>query len=292
MLCLRSRPSSGIARDVGTLKNLLFQVLSTLWGRKKLSPVIPPPPSFESLPPSNGAPPDSSDLVISPASPLKSIQSVVSQDSEPLVSPTSPRVSEPVSDPESRSFLASVTVDILTTPGLAVREPSPSKEEALPVVSPIPVKATEVVTPGNADGKAKLWTGLFKGSENLQRSGEACVRIPTSISEKNKKSWECFILGQFYHEPPSQGTIHNIVNGIWSKQFRDINVSKMEGNAFLFRIPHSATRRRVIKQGLWQIEGQTMFVADWEPGVIPDKPSGLNSEMFLSSSLMRTLLSV
>ncbi|XP_024009937.1 uncharacterized protein LOC112085142 [Eutrema salsugineum] len=53
---------------------------------------------------------------------------------------------------------------------------------------------------------------------------------------------------------------------------RDISVSKMEGNAFLFRIPNAFTRNRVINQRLWQIEGQTMFVAKWEPGVIPVKP--------------------
>ena len=89
--------------------------------------------------------------------------------------------------------------------------------------------------------------------------------------EKHKKSWDCFVLVQFYHGPPSQGTIYKIVNGIWSKNYRDITVSKMEGFAFLFRIPNASTRNKVIKQCLWQIEGQTMFVDKWEPGVIPTK---------------------
>ena len=203
--------------------------------------------------------------------------------------PVSPRVSEPGSDLESSAVKASVTVEISTTPGLTDEELSPSKDKAPSSSHSIPVKATEVVTPVNADSKPNLWTELFKGSENLHKtgeafqlpSGEACVRIPNSIIEKNKKAWECFILGQFYHEPPSQGTIHNIVNGIWSKQFRDISVSKMEGNAFLFRIPHAATRRRVIKQGLWHIEGQTMFVADWVPRVIPDKPELTSAHIWL-----------
>lgn len=52
---------------------------------------------------------------------------------------------------------------------------------------------------------------------------------------------------------------------------RDVAVSKMEGNAFLFRIPNSFTRNKVLNQRLWQIEGQTMFVAKWEPGVILSK---------------------
>ena len=111
-----------------------------------------------------------------------------------------------------------------------------------------------------------------KGEAFTLPSGEACIKIPNSVIEKSKKSWEPFVLGQFYSDPPSQGTLHNIVNGIWSKFHRDIVVSKMEGFAFLFRIPNAATRSRVINQRLWQIEGQTMFVDKWEPGVIPTKP--------------------
>ncbi|RID41400.1 hypothetical protein BRARA_J01365 [Brassica rapa] len=112
-------------------------------------------------------------------------------------------------------------------------------------------------------------------------SGEACVKIPNSVIEKNRKSWEPFVLGQFYSDPPTQGTLHNIVNGIWSKQYRDIAVSKMEGFAFLFRIPNAATRARVIKQKLWQIEGQTMFVDKWEPGVVPTKPELTSAPIWL-----------
>lgn len=248
-----------------------------------------PPPLGENPTPSlRETPPVSSDLVAPPSVSVETIKSAGPLASD-LPAPVSPRVSESGSDLESSAVKTSVTVEISTTPGLSDEELSPSKDKAPSSSQSIPVKATEVVTPVNVDSKPNLWTELFKGSENLHKtgeafqlpSGEACVRIPNSIIEKNKKAWECFILGQFYHEPPSQGTIHNIVNGIWSKQFRDISVSKMEGNAFLFRIPHAATRRRVIKQGLWQIEGQTMFVADWVPGVIPDKPELTSAPIWL-----------
>lgn len=53
-----------------------------------------------------------------------------------------------------------------------------------------------------------------KGEAFTLPSGEACIQIPNSVIEKNRKSWEPFVLGQFYSEPPSQGTLHNIVNGI------------------------------------------------------------------------------
>lgn len=53
-----------------------------------------------------------------------------------------------------------------------------------------------------------------KGEAFTLPPGEACIKIPNSVIEKNRKSWEPFVLGQFYSDPPSQGTIHNIVNGI------------------------------------------------------------------------------
>lgn len=91
---------------------------------------------------------------------------------------------------------------------------------------------------------------------------------------------DCFILGQFYSDPPSQGTIHNIIR-IWSRQYRDVTVSKMQGHAFLFRIPNAFTRNRVLNQRLWQIEGQTMFVANWEPRVVPTKPELTSAPVWL-----------
>lgn len=136
------------------------------------------------------------------------------------------------------------------------------------------------------------WVGLFKGKgkgKELEKkgtpftlpSGEICVQIPNSVIEKHKKSWECFVIGQFYSDPPAQNLIHSIVNGIWSKQYRDITVSKLEGNAFLFRIPNVTTRNRVIYQRLWQIDGQTMFVAHWEPGNLPEKPTLSSAPIWL-----------
>lgn len=96
------------------------------------------------------------------------------------------------------------------------------------------------------------WVGLFKEKGKAKKlekkgepftlpSGELCVKIPNSVIEKNKKTWECFVIGQFYSDPPAQGLIHTIANGIWSKRFRDITVSKLEGHAFLFRIPNAET---------------------------------------------------
>ncbi|KAF8091899.1 hypothetical protein N665_0432s0002 [Sinapis alba] len=120
-----------------------------------------------------------------------------------------------------------------------------------------------------------------KGTTFTLPLGEACVKIPNSVIENNKKGWESFIIGQFYSDPPAQSLIHNITNGIWRKRFRDITVSKLEGFTFLFRIPNASTRTRVLNQRLWQIEGHTMFVADWEPGVILVKPELSSAPIWL-----------
>ncbi|CAF2114505.1 unnamed protein product [Brassica oleracea var. botrytis] len=130
--------------------------------------------------------------------------------------------------------------------------------------------------------QAKQWVDKVKtkarkldpeGTPFTLESGEACVKIPNSVIEKNRKSWDSFIIGQFYEEAPARAKIHAIVNGMWSKHRRDIAVSKMNGNAFLFRVPCPNARRCILSQCLWQVDGQTLFVAKWSPGLKPEKPS-------------------
>lgn len=78
--------------------------------------------------------------------------------------------------------------------------------------------------------------------------------------EKNKKTWDSFVFKQFYSDHPSHGTLHDTVNGIWSKMHRDITVSKMDIFAFLFRISNIFVQNEVVYQNLWQIQGQTKFL--------------------------------
>lgn len=168
---------------------------------------------------------------------------------------------------------------------LEVKIPSEAQETAKAATVANPETLRKVAQPG-----PKTWCDMVKGSsKKLSKqgtaftlsSGELCTKIPNSVIEKNRKSWDCFVLGQFYSDPPSQGIIHNIANGIWSKYYRDITVTKMEGFAFLFRIPNISTRKRVLSQRLWQIEGQTMFVASWEPGITPVKPELKSAPIWL-----------
>ncbi|CAN6926026.1 unnamed protein product, partial [Brassica oleracea] len=227
------------------------------------------------------------------ASPMSTESSSDSQtpkeDAPPLITASASKLQDPPSEPTTGSGKNN-TVDAVNSEKVILMtnpeefQTCDGKEEG--DVVPQPANNTNNQTSGKKD----QWTGLFKGTtKKLQKrgesfmlpSGESCVTIPNSVIEKNRKSWDSFIIGQFYSDPPSQGTIQKIVNGIWSKQFRDITVSKMEGFAFLLRIPNASTCAYVLKQCLWQIEGQTMFVAKWEPGVVPTKPELTSAPIWL-----------
>ena len=198
---------------------------------------------------------------------LTDLGTLASKELPPVVSPPPVLIS---------SVVVSEPVSVASTSAGTLKASSP-------VVSSVPVNPTPVEI-------AETWVDLVKGSSKpLSKkgvpftlpSGELCVKIPNGVIERNKKAWDLFVLGQFYSDPPAQDLVHNIVNGIWSRQFRDISVSKMEGNSYLFRIPNSSTRSRVLNQRLWQIEGQTMFVAKWVPGIVPSKPELSSAPIWL-----------
>lgn len=174
------------------------------------------------------------------------------------VNPEDVTVSQPTKKQVAPFATAATTGGVI----LVLASVYPSAQAALAVNPENANKASssKPVVPPNTDEWVNMVKGRFKklekkGTAFTLPSGEACVKIPNSVIENNKKGWESFIIGQFYSDPPAQNLIHNIVNGIWSKRFRDITVSKLEGNTFLIRIPNASTRERVLYQRLWQIEG-------------------------------------
>lgn len=186
--------------------------------------------------------------------------------------------------------VAQASAGLETPSAQAAIAANPENETAVARSEPPHATATANSTPSLVNKPTDQWVGLFKGKgKKLEKkgtpfalpSGEMCIKIPNSIIEKNKKSWEAFVIGQFYSDPPAQSLIHTIVNGIWSKQYKDITISKLEGNAFLFHISNVGIRNHVINQRLWQIEGQTMFVAHWELGNLPEKPALSSAPIWL-----------
>lgn len=152
--------------------------------------------------------------------------------------------------------LSSLLADLKELSPVVASERVIANEAGVVQVAPANTNPPQVAQAKEKQNEAAkdTWCDRAKGVKQLSKkgeaftlpSGEACIKIPNSVIEKNRKSWEPFVLGQFYSDPPTQGTLHNIVNGIWSKHYRDIAVSKMEGFSFLFRIPNAATRNRVI----------------------------------------------
>ncbi|KAG7546653.1 Zinc finger CCHC-type [Arabidopsis suecica] len=256
--------------------------------RKKASPVklsspVPTSKSPLSSPPTAATSPELPASLESSDSP----SSATISNAQLTVLPTDLAIVSPASDLPAAGSVPAAAADPRP---IGVVSEAPTSTPPNPPVSPkAPIPVTVDLKSAGSE-KSDSWVNLVKGTaKELKKkgtpftlpSGEACVKIPNSVIEKNRKSWDCFVLGQFYSDPPSQGTLHNIVNGIWSKYYRDVSVSKLDGNAFLFRIPNMSTRNHVINQRLWQIEGQTMFVAKWEPGVVPKKPELTSAPIWL-----------
>lgn len=182
-----------------------------------------------------------------------SAQSLSSQVDLARKQPAEP--STPLAPPEEASASASLgTQQIPANQNgepviLSVKAPTMADPETLAPKTPL---VARIETLASKPSAADVWTSMVKGTTKLLQkkgkaftlpSGEACVKIPNQIIEKNRKAWDCFILGQFYSDPPPQGLVHSVSNGIWSRHHRDITVTKMEGFSFLFRIPNAATRR-------------------------------------------------
>lgn len=116
------------------------------------------------------------------------------------------KVTDLVSKAVIKEAVAAVSAPLTTAP-----PPTKAASVANPVSKPV-----TMVSPDDS------WTDLVKGqAKKLQKkgesfilpSGEACVKIPNEIIERNKTSWEYFVLGQFYSDAPSIGTLHSIANG-------------------------------------------------------------------------------
>lgn len=242
--------------------------------------ILPPKPPLK-LPPLPSSKASASSLPADPASTAAPAASVT-KESPPLVdNPLLHGASIPAADSFSASGNAAPSSKQAPS-GLPLSEPE-SKTQLLDSASSSRDETAHATS-------KPLWIDLLKGPSGTMskkgeafrlESGELCVKIPNEVITRNHEKWKSFIIGQFHGNIPPPGALHAIFNGIWSNRLRDITISKLGTRTVLIRIPNSITRQRVLNQGMWHIEGQTMFVAPWEPGLNPSLPELTEAPVWL-----------
>ncbi|KAL0730898.1 hypothetical protein Bca4012_026992 [Brassica carinata] len=174
---------------------------------------------------SSASTPDSASAVKSKSSNASSLAGTTAQKtpSPPAQDPSAQNLAKKIETPKSETL----ATELHYVPGKQDQPAAALKSIETPHTAsdPSPGQTNE------APSSAELWKGFVKESAiklnpkqtpYVLDSGEACVTIPNSVVEKNKKAWEYFILGQFYEDPPARDAIHAILNGICSRHKRDI----------------------------------------------------------------------
>ncbi|KAL1192079.1 hypothetical protein V5N11_029976 [Cardamine amara subsp. amara] len=257
--------------------------------KNRSPPKLPPPPPKvppKSLPPSVSSPPPLSSqatALIQPPPPASSEADrplPLSIPPDIVASATKNRTSSSSTSPRSKD-----STQLSADPKLASSGSDGSGLKAS-------ITASQQETPSQVTPAVEkpTWCDHVKGSSRPMAkkgvsftldSGELCVEIPNEVITKNKHRWDNFIIGQFHGKAPSPGALHAITNGIWSSRLRNISVSKLTERSFLIKIPCAVTRQRVLNQGMWHIENQSMFVAKWEPGLEPVVPELTSAPVWL-----------
>ncbi|KFK28834.1 hypothetical protein AALP_AA7G055000 [Arabis alpina] len=190
--------------------------------------------------------------------------------SQAATAPLSHTISDSVSPTKPLAVGPTPSTEPPSLEGLNAPQTSGSSSQ-VPGASPIPRLVAKTTWSELVQGT--LTKMKKRGTPFVLESGELCVEIPNDVIKRNLKRWDSFILGQFHGNLPSHGALHAIFNRIWSNKLRDITVSKLGHKSVLIRVPSPATRKRILSQALWHIEGQTMFVASYSPGLTPAMPS-------------------
>lgn len=162
---------------------------------------------------------ESQDLTETTVSPIQAADDAKTESLSSQSAPVAPVILTPgaLTIPESLAAQSPADGVQMASAGLTTDDSGmtvpPLQEEGKQIIEPNLTLATPVGDWCNhVKGFGKRLSK--KGEAFTLPSGEACVKIPNSVIEKNMKSWEPIVLGQFYSDRPSQGTLHNIVNVI------------------------------------------------------------------------------
>ncbi|WZY98447.1 uncharacterized protein LOC117125777 [Brassica rapa] len=97
--------------------------------------------------------------------------------------------------------------------------------------------------------------------------GQEVVEVPDDVISQSVPLWDDLLEGRFLDKAPHVAKIHFIVNKIWplgDKSIR-IDVYVVNDRTVKFRIKDEATRKRVLKRGMWNIANIPLVLSKWAP---------------------------
>lgn len=97
--------------------------------------------------------------------------------------------------------------------------------------------------------------------------------------EKSAPPWDDLLEGRFLDKAPHVARIHFIVNKIWPLGDKSIkiDVNVVNDRTMKFRIKDEATRKRVLKRGMWNIANIPLVLSKWSPEEEEEEPEEIKT---------------
>ncbi|KAF8046516.1 hypothetical protein N665_3652s0004 [Sinapis alba] len=97
--------------------------------------------------------------------------------------------------------------------------------------------------------------------------GKEVVSVHDSVIQDSVPLWDDLLEGKFMAKAPHVVKIHIIVNKIWPIDDASIKINVFEVNEVTvkFWIKDSATRKRLLKRGMWNIANVPRILSKWSP---------------------------
>ncbi|KAG2278063.1 hypothetical protein Bca52824_060618 [Brassica carinata] len=99
--------------------------------------------------------------------------------------------------------------------------------------------------------------------------GKEVVQVPDDVIQDTVPLWDDLLEGRFLAPAPHVAKIHIIVNKIWPLGDQSIKIDVFPVNEVTvkFRIKDMATRKRILRRGMWNIANIPMILSKWSPVV-------------------------
>lgn len=137
--------------------------------------------------------------------------------------------------------------------------------------------ATPVTDVSNVQGKNLSYAKVVKSGPSLSEhvldmemvGGKEVVNVPDEVIQDMVPLWDDLLEGRFLAPAPHVAKIHIIVNKIWPLGDSSIKIDVFPVNEVTvkFRIKDMATRKRILRRGMWNIANIPMVLSKWSPVV-------------------------